>query len=139
MCFFLFVPKTYAKYSYETEITVTTECEIPEFKFEIYTYEDLVKFRELMNETKKGFKGINVYLMNDIEIPDNPNIIYTTWNKIGTENKPFCGNFYGNNHTISNFKIDVFGNGIGDYSGFFARNDGTIQDLTLSRRNERIC
>ena len=95
---------------------------IPNY-FRIYNLTDLLKFRELQNTGETDFEGEDIYLMNDIDLSSISN-----WTPIGTENNPFCGNFYGNLHTISNLNLDV----INDCKGFFAQNNGIISELTVT-------
>lgn len=51
------------------------------------------------------------------------------WQPIGTENAPFCGNFNGNGHTISNLEINRPNS---DYVGLFGYVDnGIIESLSI--------
>lgn len=51
------------------------------------------------------------------------------WQPIGTENAPFCGNFNGNGHTISNLEINRPNS---DYVGLFGYADnGIIENLSI--------
>ena len=102
--------------------TLQSNIVIPNY-FRIYNLVDLLKFRELQDEGQADFNGKDIYLMNDIDLSSIPN-----WIPIGTEQAPFCGNFYGNLHTISNLNMDV----INDCKGFFAQNNGTISELTVT-------
>ena len=68
------------------------------------------------------------FLENDINLN---NTIYTNWTPIGTSSKPFEGEFYGNGHRISNFKVSASG----EREGFFgAIAGGRISGLRLKGR-----
>ena len=102
--------------------TLLSNSIIPNY-FRIYNLTDLLKFRELQNTEKTDFEGEDIYLLNDIDLANIPN-----WTPIGTEERPFCGNFHGNFHVISNLNLDTVHNSM----GFFAQNNGTISELTVT-------
>lgn len=123
--FFIFIPKVSAKYSCLEEFEIIFELEIPEEpeKYCIYNLDDLLEFREKINSGETSFEGVDVYLMDDIDLSSIP-----YWISIGSQDKPFKGTFYGNSHTISNMNI----NNISHYMGLFGKNSGTITELTVT-------
>ena len=64
----------------------------------------------------------NYILVDDIDLNGNE------WTPIGTSYSAFNGIFNGNGYSISNFKITK----AQEYVGFFAKNSGTIKNLTLN-------
>ena len=126
--FFVFIPKTSAKYEFTKDLTIEFQVEnssnikIPDY-FEIYTLEDLISFRNLQNSGKVDFEGKEVYLMNDIDMSS-----VEIWIPIATEERPFKGTFYGNSHIISNLQSTT----IIHNTGLFGVNCGTITDLTVT-------
>ena len=92
-------------------------------EFEVYTVEDL---RAIDYQPSNI---ISIELMNDIEITDE------FWKPIGSSNKPFTGEFYGNNHTITFTKDTEFIPAVGSENsgcGLFGYiYDGQIRDLNI--------
>lgn len=83
---------------------------------------DLVKFAELVNSGKET-KNRTFVLTDNIDLSSVDN-----WTPIGNNNKAFCGNFNGNNYTISNLTIDTSS----DYQGLFGVIKGSeIKNLQL--------
>ena len=67
-----------------------------------------------------GYTGFNFQLGNDIALTE-------TWTPIGTDTHPFCGNFDGNGHKITNLNVSATSR-----QGFFGYVfNGTIKDLTV--------
>lgn len=89
---------------------------------EIYTYDDLVAFRNIVNG---GTTNQDANLHADITIPGE-----IFWTKIGTIATKYAGTFNGNDHNISGVNIPaIIG---GDGTGFFGYvNGGTISNVRL--------
>lgn len=87
----------------------------------IYTKEDLIEFRDLVN---KGSSGINAILMDNIDMEGE------SWTPIGADlDYYYAGTFDGGGYTISNLTID---SSEGDYQGLFGCvKGGSISNLTL--------
>lgn len=94
----------------------------------IYTSKDMKRLSEVVNQNIESFSGKTVYLMNDIDLSEVCSNSNGTWNGVGNENYAFCGNFYGNGHTISNLYIESSKNCI----GLFGQNNGKILNLTIT-------
>ncbi len=62
-------------------------------------------------------------VMADLDLSE-----YDSWTPIGTESKPFAGNFNGNGHTIENMTIKNCGNNSGLFGYMYG---GEIYDLAL--------
>lgn len=92
--------------------------------FRIYNLKDLFKFRSLQNNQEIDFEDKDLYLMNDIDLDG------FEWWPIATESSPFKGIFHGNFHTISNLTMNT----ILHNSGLFGQNNGTITELTVTRK-----
>ncbi len=92
---------------------------------EISTASDLLNFM-----TKKEYLSATLVLKNDIDLSG------ATWSPIGNATSPFSGKFYGNNHTISNLKIQST-NTLGEnYYGLFGYVKGaTIMGIKLNNCN----
>ena len=105
---------------------------IPSFNNTISSYADLITFRNLVNNGN-SFETINnnvttkttITLSNDIEINGDE------WIPIGDPDYSFNGDFNGNNHTISNFKI--YHGGERYCYGLFGciKNTATINNLHI--------
>ncbi|EAL0079673.1 filamentous hemagglutinin N-terminal domain-containing protein [Campylobacter lari] len=81
-------------------------------------------FINLFNEKKLEEWGFNdIYLENDIDFTS------ATFNPIGDSTNPFAGNFYGNNHTLSNIQINVDNMHYAGLFGYIA--GGSFQDLRI--------
>lgn len=109
---------------------IVDECEIPEVSqpcmIEIYDFEDLYDFVQLFYKQKQKYYVVT--LRNNIMIPDGQGNL-----SIGTSEKPFWGEFRGNNFKISG--IDIYGEE--NVTGFFnyidsARIEGLILDGNVS-------
>ncbi|WP_195986135.1 TasA family protein [Clostridium sp. D33t1_170424_F3] len=91
-------------------------------EYYIYSQEDLAAIDSHL--------AADVYLL--IDVPLTGNWVPPGWTT-GTADKPFTGNFYGENNTISNLKVS--GGSADAGAGLFAYNKGTIQDLNLTNVN----
>lgn len=90
-------------------------------KDKIYDLEDLYKFADVVNSNKCVFENNTVFLMNNLELNLSE---VENWNPI----YGFKGEFDGQKHVISNLYINTEK----EKSGFFAKNQGTIKNLTVS-------
>lgn len=77
------------------------------------------------DEVNSGNTDINITLDNDIDLSD------IDWTPIGTESRPYTGNFDGGGHTITGLKIDKSGT---DYVGLIGclGSGGKVQNVTLT-------
>lgn len=77
------------------------------------------------DEVNSGNTDINIILDNDIDLSD------IDWTPIGTESRPYTGNFDGGGHTITGLKIDKSGT---DYVGLIGclGSGGKVQNVTLT-------
>ena len=106
-------------------------------KKENYTYTDwegegteenpyLVKTAKHLKEISNIVLNAHYKLANDIDMTDE------VYEPIGTNTKPFAGTFDGNNHKISNLKIESEN----QYVGMFGYiNGGTIKNILLENVN----
>ena len=69
-----------------------------------------------------SFKGKTILLANDVDLKN------VTWEPIGSKSKGFEGTFDGQNHTVSNFKVEKT-----EYAGLFGYmlNGGNVKNLTV--------
>src|SRR6185312_15980180 len=82
----------------------------------------LIKTAAQLNAIRNNL-GASYCLANDIDLSSIANFV-----PIGTSGTPFTGNFFGNNHTVRNLKI----NASTQYVGLFSALSGAIiRDLTL--------
>ena len=74
--------------------------------------------------TQTSFEGKKVILAADIDL-----FQINSWTPISSNNTPFCGEFDGGDHTISNLKIEEADN----WSGLFSAvgDGGNIHDITI--------
>ena len=88
----------------------------------IYSGEGLKVAADVVNS---GDTDINIILDNDIDLSD------IDWTPIGTESRPYTGNFDGGGHTITGLKIDKSGT---DYVGLIGclGSGGKVQNVTLT-------
>lgn len=88
----------------------------------IYSGEGLKVAADVVNS---GDTDINITLDNDIDLSD------IDWTPIGTESRPYTGNFDGGGHTITGLKIDKSGT---DYVGLIGclGSGGKVQNVTLT-------
>ena len=88
----------------------------------IYSGEGLKVAADVANS---GDTDINIILNNDIDLSD------IDWTPIGTESRPYTGNFDGGGHTITGLKIDKSGT---DYVGLIGclGSEGKVQNVTLT-------
>lgn len=88
----------------------------------IYSGEGLKVAADVANS---GDTDINIILDNDIDLSD------IDWTPIGTESRPYTGNFDGGGHTITGLKIDKSGT---DYVGLIGclGSEGKVQNVTLT-------
>lgn len=91
--------------------------------------------------TGGGFFGYYFALSADIDLEDH------YWTPIGTENKPFKGNFDGRGHCVSRLKVNVkekvkvnvFEKSDPAYAGLFGNaHEGTIQNLGVRLAKEGV-
>lgn len=117
---------------YDSSQTPSYYNNIPSFNNTISSYADLITFRNLVNngnsfETIKNnvTTKTTITLSNDIEINGDE------WIPIGDPDYSFNGDFNGNNHTISNFKI--YHGGERYCYGLFGciKNTATINNLHI--------
>ncbi len=81
------------------------------------SYTEISTERELLALAGDNTKwGGNYVLAGDIQLTGG------SFSPIGTETVPFSGKFSGNGHVLNNVKISA----VGDYSGLFGYNTGTI-------------
>ena len=100
--------------------------------YEIYNQGQLRWFADQVNNQSKP--NINARLMNDITM-DN-----TEWTPIGTESKPFTGDFDGNGKTITGLKCtkpNVYDVGLVGYASKATIQNVTVKDSSFIG-NERI-
>ena len=83
--------------------------------YEIWTEEQLYNVRNHLDA--------HWIVMADLDLSE-----YESWTPIGTDSKPFEGNFNGNGHTIENMTIKNCGNNSGLFGYMYA---GEIYDLAL--------
>ncbi|QHI71337.1 InlB B-repeat-containing protein [Aminipila terrae] len=103
-------------------------------EYTIKTVTDLWGLMALVNGKIEGYAPLN-FSQKTINLEDNIDLSTLSQYKelqgyepIGTSNKPFKGNFYGNNYTISGVSI----NSVLDNQGLFGcTSEGTIQDLKV--------
>ncbi|MDN0080776.1 fimbrillin family protein [Bacteroides gallinaceum] len=88
----------------------------------IYSGEGLKVAADVVNS---GDTDINIILDNDIDLTG------IDWTPIGTESRPYTGNFDGGGHTITGLKIDKSGT---DYVGLIGclGSGGKVQNVTLT-------
>lgn len=91
----------------------------------IYSGEGLKVAADVVNS---GDTDINIILDNDIDLSD------IDWTPIGTESRPYTGNFDGGTYTITGLKIDKSGT---DYVGLIGclGSGGKVQNVTLTEVN----
>ena len=90
--------------------------------FHINTAEEMYEFAEIVNSGTTDFAGKIVFLFGDIDVSEK------IWTPIGTSGNEFCGIFDGQNHKISNLKINS-----GSYIGLFRslNEEGIVRNLRL--------
>ena len=71
----------------------------------ISTPEALAKFAAEVN-AGNSYSGVTVYLTADIDLAEIATRSESNWTPIGTKANPFKGTFDGQDHTVSNLKID---------------------------------
>lgn len=88
----------------------------------IYSGEGLKVAADVVNS---GDTDLNITLDNDIDLTG------IEWTPIGTESRPYTGNFDGGGHTITELKIDKSGT---DYVGLIGclGSGGKVQNVTLT-------
>ena len=77
----------------------------------------LARIAPIVNSGVSDFVGKHFSLICDLDLSGR------NWIPIGTTDRPFRGNFNGNNHTISNLTVN---NPSGDYNGLFGYVKGVI-------------
>ena len=98
--------------------------EVSEGNYTVNNEKGLKNLAELVNN---GATDINITLDTDLTLTGE-------WTPIGTESRPYTGNFDGGGHTITGLKIDQSGT---DYVGLIGRlgSGGKVQDVTLTEVN----
>lgn len=89
---------------------------------------DLASVAAKVNNGETGYASANYYLNANIDLEAS------SWTPIGTAKHPFRGNFFGNDHTISNVHINNLTAPTNTDSGiglFGTVNGGTISDLAI--------
>lgn len=95
----------------------------------IETAADLSSVAYNVNNGVGEYASANYYLKKDIDLEAS------SWTPIGTAEHPFTGNFFGNDHTISNVHINNLTAPTNTDSGiglFGTVNKGTISDLAVA-------
>ena len=89
--------------------------------YEVYNANGLLAW----NKAVLGNLSLNCTLTDDIDLSD------IDWTPIGTESRPYTGNFDGGSHTITGLKIDKSGT---DYVGLIGclGSGGKVQNVTLT-------
>ncbi len=97
--------------------------------YEVYSAQGMQWLAEQVNGGN-NFSGKTVTLTANIDLDG------IEWTPIGTEGKPFCGNFDGNGKTISNLQIDkgsMNDVGLFGYAGVIeAKNNAEIHNFTIN-------
>ena len=95
--------------------------EVSEGNYTVNNEKGLKNLAELVNN---GAIDINITLTADITLTGD-------WTPIGTESRPYTGNFDGGGHTITGLKIDKSGT---DYVGLIGclGSGGKVQNVTLT-------
>lgn len=89
----------------------------------IVIYDKIEDFATLVNNGTT-FKNITVKLGRDFDLNNEE------WTPIGTNTNKFLGTFDGDNHTVSNLKIDTPST---SYVGFFGfTSEGEVKNLTIN-------
>ena len=89
--------------------------------YEITSAESLIEASQ-----KDNFLSATIILKNDIDFNNR------LWFPVGSQNKPFTGTIYGNNHTISNLKIKVLSHEGKCYTGLLGyTKNANILGLSL--------
>ena len=96
--------------------------EVSEGNYTVNNEKGLKNLAELVNN---GATDINITLNTDL------NLTNMEWTPIGTESRPYTGNFDGGGHTITGLKIDKSGT---DYVGLIGclGSGGKVQNVTLT-------
>ena len=100
-----------------------------DFPYLIYTVQDLIHVRNLINSDDSGIYSNKVYmLMTDLDMSSE-----ATWIPIGNEKNMFTGVFNGNGKTIVNIRIGTENSKASImYSGFFGNiKNGEVNNLNL--------
>ena len=117
---------------YDSSQTPSYYNNIPSFNNTISSYADLITFRNLVNNGN-SFETIknNVTTKTTITLSKDIDINGDEWIPIGDPDSSFNGDFNGNNHTISNFKI--YHGGERYCYGLFGciKNTATINNLHI--------
>lgn len=120
------------KVLYNSSQTPSYYNNIPSFSNTISSYADLIIFRNLVNNGN-SFETIknNVTTKTTITLSKDIDINGDEWIPIGDPDSSFNGDFNGNNHTISNFKI--YHGGERYCYGLFGciKNTATINNLHI--------
>lgn len=102
---------------------------VEEWDLVIRDIDDLLRFAAMVN-AGNTFAGETVLLDADI------NLAGLNWTPIGNDTNYFCGNFDGQNHTISNMTINVNTPDANQFVGLFGGvKKATIKNLTMTNVN----
>ena len=105
---------------------------IGDIVYQIQNKEELINFREIINNSSFTLDNMICKLMNDIDLGGYYNEETKSWEgeewiPIGNEEYPFNYTFDGNGHKI----IGLYINSEENYQGFFGYNAGTIKNLGI--------
>ena len=104
--------------------------------YEISTADQLKNFRDLVNgeDGQTADTDAHAKLMNDIDLSEicGPELdAETSWTPIGSDSRPYSGNFNGDGHTISGLYINNSSANDQGLFGYVGRS-GTVQNLSVS-------
>lgn len=125
--FTLEYPVPYSNVSITVEIKEMPESlKVENGNYVVSSFEDLCQMSKMVSSCNSEYIKGSYVLTNDIIIPEG-----VKWtNPIGTEEKPFCGTFDGQGHTISNLELDSHST-TKDMGLFGVVVGGTIKNLNL--------
>lgn len=90
--------------------------------YELYSYNDLKWFADYVNS---GNNSANAVIMDTIKFPE------TQWTPIGSESKPYTGNFNGGNYSISGIFFESDSESVVGMFGCVG-NGGIVENVDLS-------
>ena len=135
-----------ANYSYDYdnwyEFGKNNPVEISQYSrvndIKIDTAEKLARFLFLVNDnwgltgTSYKWRNLDVYITADIDMSR------LNWVPLGTNDNPYTGDFYGQNHYISGLNITGENND-NALVGFFGKVTGYIEDITVDVYIDSVC
>ena len=95
--------------------------------YNVTSADGLRNVAKLVNE--EGNTDINITLDNDIDLSD------IEWTPIGTESRPYTGNFDGGGHTITGLKIDKSGTDYVGLIGCLGSGGKVLTNISVSGAN----